>query len=69
MESLDQAVPILSFVYGLIMIVIGQSPRLLGLARTQFSDAWAENFKQKQPLALICLIVGGLWTIQNFWLN
>jgi hypothetical protein len=66
MSELDQAVPIVAFIYGVVILLITSNAKLMELAQTHFQ--YAEIFRSRRALAFVCLVVGGLWTLQNIWL-
>jgi hypothetical protein len=68
-RELDYVFPFIVFGYGFILTFIFLNPKLVQLAEQKFpSEIWAQ-FQAKRPLALLCLIVGTVWSLQNIWLG
>ena len=67
-EKLDLIFPFFVFAYGAIMTFTLHHPKLQELAETRLPYAVAQQMKAHKSLGLICLVVGGMWSLQNIWL-
>jgi len=50
------------------MTFVLNTPALVELAETRLPYAVNQQIKGHRGLALICLVAGGLWSLQNIWL-
>jgi hypothetical protein len=67
-EKLDFIFPFLVFGYGAVMTLVLNTPALVELAEHRLPPEVAQQFKAHRGLGLICLVLGGLWSLQNLWL-
>ncbi len=67
-EKLDLFFPFLVFAYGAIMTLVLHLRPLSELAETRLPPALGQQLKAHRGLGLLCLVVGGLWSVQNLWL-
>jgi hypothetical protein len=68
-REIDFIFPFVVFGYGALMTFVLTNPRLMELAEKRLpSEIWS-RFQSKRPLAVICFVVGGLWSLQNIWLG
>ena len=67
-ETLDKIFPFIVFGYGFILTGILNSP-LSELAETRLPARVAVQMKAHRGLALVCLGVGFLWSMQSLWLG
>jgi hypothetical protein len=67
-EKLDLWFPFIVFAYGAIMTFTLNHPTLQELAETRLPHAVAQQMKAHRGLGLICLAIGGMWSLQNLWL-
>lgn len=67
-EKLDLIFPFFVFAYGAVMTLVLNTPLLSELAETRLPYAMSQQLKAHRGLGLICLIVGGAWSLQNLWL-
>ena len=67
-ERLDFLFPFVVFGYGALMTLVLHSPLLSELAETRLPENLHQQLKAHRGLGLICLIVGGFWSLQNLWL-
>lgn len=67
-NKLDLIFPFIVFGYGLIMTLVLNSEILNAVAETRLPPAMAQQIKAHRGLALICLVLGGFWSLQNLWL-
>jgi hypothetical protein len=68
-KDLDFFFPFVIFAYGAVMTFIFNTPKLLTLAEERLAPELYQQFKTRKALGTICLIVGGLWAMQNLWLS
>jgi len=66
-QTLDNVFPFVVLGYGVVMTAVLNSP-LLGLAETRLPRRVSERFLAHRTLALLCLGVGFLWSMQSLWL-
>ena len=67
-ETLDNIFPFVVLGYGTITTAVLNSP-LLDVAETRLPAKMTEQLKAHRTLALICLGVGFLWSLQSLWLT
>ena len=68
-QELDFIFPFIVFGYGALMTFVLNSPFLLKIAEEKFTYELNQQMKAHRGLALICLLVGSIWSLQNLWLN
>ncbi|MDZ4678639.1 MAG: hypothetical protein SGI74_14170 [Oligoflexia bacterium] len=67
-RELDYIFPFVVFSYGLIVTLVLLNPKLVKIAEQKLpSEMWAQ-FQAKRTLALLCLVIGAVWSLQNIWL-
>jgi hypothetical protein len=66
-DRLDFIFPFVVLGYGVIMTVVLNSP-LSELAENRLPAAVYQQMQGHRALSVICLIVGGFWSLQNLWL-
>jgi hypothetical protein len=66
-EKLDFLFPFIIFVYGAIMTIVLHHPVLVTLAETRFPAPLFQQMRGHRFLALICLFLGAIWSLQNLW--
>ena len=67
-EKLDLIFPFVVLVYGLTMTLVLNHPLFIELAERRLSHAVLSQMRAHRGLALVCVGVGGLWSLQNLWL-
>lgn len=67
-QKLDLLFPYLCFAYGFLMTVALNIPALAEIADERFPHHVVQQWRAHRGLALFCLVVGGLWILQNLWL-
>jgi len=67
-KELDYFFPFIVFGYGFVMTLIFQSG-LINLASGRIPEPLIRQFHTNRALGFFCLIIGGLWALQNllFW--
>lgn len=63
--ELDFYFPYLVFFYGTIMTLVTHMPFLAKQAEPSFSPELLQWFYGHRVLGLVCLCVGGLWSVQR----
>ncbi len=66
-KELDFYFPFLVLFYGALMTFVLNSPKLMRLAEERFTAELLTQMQMHRTLGLLCLIVGGLWSLQNLW--
>ena len=67
-EKLDLLFPFFVFAYGGLMTFVLNNPDLMELAENRMPHTVLQQMRGHRVLALICLGVGSLWSLQNLWL-
>ena len=67
-EKLDLLFPYVCFFYGAVMTFVLNSSALSRIADESFPSELLANYRSHRGLALVCLVVGGAWILQNLWL-
>ena len=65
LESLDYYFPFIVLIYGIMIGLVTHLPALLQLAEEKMPPRFVEQLKAHRVLAVICLFVGSLWSLQN----
>lgn len=68
-KSLDLLFPKIVLFYGFFVTWVLHSPRLWQGAEQRLPGTLLHQLKLHRGLALVCLVVGGLWTLQLIWLQ
>lgn len=66
-QQIDQIFPYVVFFYGFVMTLILNVPELLKLGEERFPKELMVMFQSHRAIALVSLVVGGLWSLQNMW--
>ncbi len=66
-EQLDHFFPYIVFIYGVVMTLVYHSKFLMSIAENKFPPGFYKQFQSHKLLGLICLMVGGVWSLQNLW--
>ena len=66
-QTLDFIFPFLVLSYGLLMTVALNIPALTQLAETRFPAQLNRQMNAHRGLALVSLVVGARWSLQNLW--
>lgn len=67
-STLDYYFPFLVFFYGLVILFVLEIPYLVSLAKKEMPNQLMA-FERHKKIALVSVIVGGLWSLQNVWLG
>lgn len=66
-SQLDVIFPFVVFFYGALMTFVLNQPRLMAIAEERMPRSILDQMKGHRALALICLLVGFPWSLQNLW--
>jgi hypothetical protein len=66
-QQLDFWFPFIVFTYGFTMCVVLNLKPLVALAEKHFPPDLHRQMEAHRYLAVVCLVVGALWSLQNFW--
>lgn len=66
-EFLDWIFPFFVLTYGAMMTFVLSCGPLVRLGQSRLPEALWKQVQSHRVLALISLIVGGLWSLQNIW--
>ncbi len=64
-EDLDFYFPYLVLFYGAIMTLVTHLPHLQQQAERTFNHDFLQRFYGHRLLGVVCLFVGGLWSLQR----
>lgn len=67
-EKLDLIFPFLVLTYGTIMTLVLHHPFFIQMAEQRLPYTVIQQIQGHRGLALICLVVGAIWSTQNLWL-
>ncbi len=65
-ERLDFLFPFFVLGYGAVVTLVLHMP-IMAKAEEMFPQEWVEQLRGHRWLALACLVIGGLWSLQNIW--
>jgi hypothetical protein len=65
--QLDYYFPFIVFFYGAIVSFTLSIPALRHIGETRMPYHFWKQLTMHRNLAMVCLIVGGLWSLQNMW--
>ncbi|MGE3682454.1 MAG: hypothetical protein AB7G93_12080 [Bdellovibrionales bacterium] len=68
LEKLDLLFPFLVFLYGVVMVLVLNTPFFITLSEDRLPHAVSEQIKGHRGLAWVCLFIGAFWSLQNLWL-
>ena len=67
LQFLDFIFPFFVLTYGVLVTVALNIPALEKLAQTRFPMEIYNQLRAHRTLALVCLIIGAIWSLQNIW--
>ncbi len=67
-KELDYLFPFIVFSYGVVITFVFQSG-LVSLGKGRIPEAFLQQMQSNRILGLVCLFVGGLWSLQNLLMN
>jgi hypothetical protein len=68
-DQLDFIFPFIVFAYGAMMTFVLNNPVLMRLAADKFPPQLHQQMNAHRYLAIVCLVVGSLWSLQNLWFH
>lgn len=71
-QQLDDMFPFVVFFYGfLILLVLEALPSLVQATTLDklCSHPLFERIQKRKPVAWMCFFLGGLWSLQNLWIQ
>ena len=68
-KELDLLFPFVVLAYGLVMTFVLNSKVLMRLADEKFPPEMVTQMNTHRTLALIWLVIGALWSLQNIWIS
>lgn len=68
-EQLDAFFPFFVFFYGALITFVLHVPALVEISEQRMPPQVHAQLKAHRLLAIVCLVVGGLWSLQNLWLG
>lgn len=66
-HTLDLLFPYFVFAYGALVTLVLNIPFLVELAEHRLPSELGRQLLAHRWLALVCLVVGALWSLQNLW--
>lgn len=66
-QELDFIFPFFVLAYGALLTFVLNSEKLMKIADQKFPQQLLNQMHGHRVLALICLVVGSLWSLQNLW--
>ncbi len=66
-QTLDFIFPFFVLTYGALITVVLNIPQLEKMASEKLTSAVYDQLQAHRILALVCLFVGALWSLQNLW--
>ncbi|MFN3453964.1 MAG: hypothetical protein ACK41T_03320 [Pseudobdellovibrio sp.] len=68
LAQIDFYFPFFVFFYGLVLTFVLEIPFLVNLARKEMPVQHAQ-FERHRKLAVLSVVVGGFWSLQNIWFS
>lgn len=68
LKTLDFIFPFVVFFYGLLLLIVLESPFFQRLGILRMGEAYRQ-ISGHRPLAWVSFFIGGLWSLQNLLLN
>ena len=66
-QELDFIFPFVVFGYGALMTFVLHMPMLMEIAEQRFPQQLLSQMKAHRNLAVVCLFIGFIWSLQNIW--
>jgi hypothetical protein len=67
LQYLDFIFPFFVLAYGALLTFVLHIPALEKLAETRLPQNFNQQLQAHRVLALVCLVVGAFWSLQNIW--
>lgn len=68
-QKLDFIFPFVVLAYGFLVTFVLSLPALVQIAEQRLPEPLLKQLMGHRFLAMICLVVGGVWSLQNLWLG
>lgn len=68
-RDLDAIFPWIVLLYGFVITFVLNQESLVTLAERRLDQTLLRNLQAHRGIAFVCLVVGGLWTLQNLWIG
>lgn len=68
-QKLDFIFPFVVLGYGFLVTFVLSMPPLVALAEQRLPEPLLKQLMGHRVLALVCLLIGGLWSLQNVWVG
>lgn len=68
-QELDALFPFVVLTYGALLTFVLNNDKLMSLAEQKFPSQLVRQMNGHRILAIVCLFVGSLWSLQSLWLN
>jgi len=65
LEALDFYFPFVVFFYGFLVSIVSAIPHLMRIGEERMPEKYMQQLQAHKGLALFCLIIGSLWSMQN----
>ena len=66
-QQLDNFFPFFVLAYGALMTIVLNIPALADLAEKKFPPPLLQQMNAHRALAIVSLVVGAFWSLQNIW--
>ena len=66
-QELDFIFPFFVLAYGALLTFVLNVPALMKLAEERFPLPLLKQLNMHRGLALVCLVIGSIWSLQNIW--
>lgn len=67
-DKLDLIFPNLVFIYGALITLVLHHPFFVALSEDRLPAGLRQQMQSHRVLALVSLVVGAFWSLQNVWL-
>ncbi len=68
-QNLDFIFPFIVMGYGFLVTCVLSWPSVMRLAEQRLPPNFLNQLTGHRVLALVCLVVGAVWSLQNLWLR
>ena len=66
---IDQIFPYFVFIYGSMVTIVLNIPKLLELSEQKLPPSIQKQMNGHRVLALACMCIGFVWSLQNLWFS
>jgi len=68
-KELDFIFPFIVLAYGALITFVLNTPALIKIAEKRLNHDLLKQMNAHRQLAFVCLIIGGIWSLQNLWVG